>query len=767
MRPLIRGLVLVLALLPVSRRPLAAQQRTGTITGRIVDSRSEAGIAAATVQLVDGQRSATSSESGRFTLTDVPVGTWRLRATAIGFEPVVLTDVLVGTGKPLEVVLRLAPAVLQLEELTSESAPYFQPSLESATSQQSLGTEEIRRAPGVQEDPVRAVALLPGVGVTTAGRNDLVVRGGAPFENLFLVDGIEVPNINHFGSQGSTGGPVSLLNIDFVREAAFSSGGYGVAYGDRTASLTSLSLREGNAQRLAGEVNISATGFGAIAEGPLGPNGTFLASVRRSYLDLIFNAVGFAFIPEYWDFQTKITQRFGRRDALSFLAVGAIDNFSFNNETADNRYDNSRVAAPTQRSYFSGLTWRHSLARGVLAVTLGRTWTTYDVTQNDSLEVPLYRNRSTEGDNSLRTELTLEVARDVQLTVGNTARFASKLRYEVALAGDERLDSLGAPAPLAVDTSFTAFRNATYAQGVAFLGPVRVSAGVRGDWYEFLDAFRIAPRVGVNVPAGRTGSINLSAGRYYQAPQFIWLVGDPGNASRLTPIRADQVVAGYERLLRGDLKAQFEVYYKDYGAYPTRLFRPQAVLQPSGFDDASTDIPAGLEPLSSAGAGQSYGIELFVQKRLATSPFYGFASVSLNRTEFTALDGLTRSGSFETRAIGNVLVGWRPNARWEVSGKFRLASGLPYTPFITTGSDAGQLDFSAYNSLRLPTFHALDLRVDRRWAFSSVQLDLYLDVQNVYGRENVSGVFWDERTQQQEFNTSIGLLPTIGINLEF
>ncbi len=767
MRLLIRGLALVLALLPVAGRPLAAQERTGTITGRIVDSRSEAGIAAATVELVDGRRSVTSSESGRFTLTDVPVGTWRLRATAIGFEPVVLTDVLVGTGKPLEVVLRLAPAVLQLEELTSESAPYFQPSLESATSQQSLGTEEIRRAPGVQEDPVRAVALLPGVGVTTAGRNDLVVRGGAPFENLFLVDGIEVPNINHFGSQGSTGGPVSLLNIDFVREAAFSSGGYGVAYGDRTASLTSLSLREGNAQRLAGEVNISATGFGAIAEGPLGPNGTFLASVRRSYLDLIFNAVGFAFIPEYWDFQTKITQRFGRRDALSFLAVGAIDNFSFNNETADNRYDNSRVAAPTQRSYFSGLTWRHSLDRGVLAVTLGRTWTTYDVTQNDSLEVPLYRNRSTEGDNSLRTELTLEVARDVQLTVGNTARFASKLRYEVALAGDERLDSLGAPAPLAVDTSFTAFRNATYAQGVAFLGPVRVSAGVRGDWYEFLDAFRIAPRVGVNVPAGRTGSINLSAGRYYQAPQFIWLVGDPGNASRLTPIRADQVVAGYERLLRGDLKAQFEVYYKDYGAYPTRLFRPQAVLQPSGFDDASTDIPAGLEPLSSAGAGQSYGIELFVQKRLATSPFYGFASVSLNRTEFTALDGLARSGSFETRAIGNVLVGWRPNARWEVSGKFRLASGLPYTPFIATGSDAGQLDFSAYNSLRLPTFHALDLRVDRRWAFSSVQLDLYLDVQNVYGRENVSGVFWDERTQQQEFNTSIGLLPTIGINLEF
>ncbi|HEX5817828.1 MAG TPA: TonB-dependent receptor [Gemmatimonadales bacterium] len=767
MRPLRRGLFVVLCLLPLVAPFLAAQERMGTITGRVVDSRSEAGIASATVELVDGGRTVVSTETGRFTLTDVPVGTWRLRATAIGFEPVVLTDILVGTGKPLEIDLRLAPAVVRLQELAAETTPYFQPSLESATSQQSLGTEEIRRAPGVQEDPVRAVALLPGVGVTTGGRNDLVVRGGAPFENLFLVDGIEVPNINHFGSQGSTGGPVSLLNIDFVREAAFSSGGYGVTYGDRTASFTNLSLREGNAQRLAGEVNLSATGFGFIGEGPLGRNGTFLASVRRSYLDLLFKAAGFAFIPEYWDGQVKLTQRFGRRDALSFLAVGAIDNFKFNNETADNRFDNSRIAAPTQRSYFSGLTWRRSLERGVLAVTLGRTWTTFDVVQNDSLEAPLYRNRSTEGDNSLRTDLTLEVARDVQLTIGNTARFASRLRYEVALAGDQRRDSLGVPAPLAVDTSFTAFRNATYAQGVAFLGAVRVSAGVRGDWYEFLDAYRVAPRVGVNVPVGRSGSVNLSAGRYYQAPQFIWLVGDPGNTARLTPIRADQLVAGYERLFRADLKAQLEVYYKDYGAYPTRLFRPQAVLQPSGFDDVSADIPAGLEPLGSSGVGRSYGVEFFLQKRLSTSPFYGFLSLSLNRTEFTALDGIERSGSFETRAIGNVLAGWRPNAKWEVSGKFRIASGLPYTPYATSGPDTGELDFAAYNANRLPTFHALDVRVDRRWAFRGTQLDLYLDVQNVYNRENVSGVYWDERTQQQEFNSQLGLLPTIGVNLEF
>lgn len=760
---LLAGVALVVA------RPLAAQARTGTITGRVVNAQNEAGIAAARVEVVGREFSATSVESGRYTLAGVPVGTVTLRATAIGFQPAIVANVVLGSGKPLEIDLRLTPSAVELQELTAEADPYFAPAFESATSQQRLGTEEVRRAPGVQEDVVRAVALLPGIGITQAGRNDLVVRGGAPFENLFIVDGLEVPNINHFGSQGSTGGPVSILNIDFVRDVGFSSGGFGVQYGDRTASITNLALREGNAKRLAGEVNVSATGFWGIAEGPLGANGTFLASVRRSYFDLLFDLAGFAFVPSYWDAQVKLTQRVGRNDALSFLAVGAIDDITLNNDDADNRLDNSRIAAPSQRSYFTGLTWKHSLPKGLFSATLGRTWTTFEIEQSDSLDPPqpIYRNESTEGDNSLRTDLALELARNVQLTVGNTARFASQLQYDVVLDGDERLDQDGNPAPLAVDSSFTAFRNATYAQVVGFVGAVRLSGGLRGDWYQFLDAFRLAPRLGVNVPVGRTGSLNFSVGRYYQAPQFVWLVGDPGNVDRLVPIRSDQVVAGYERLFASNVKGQVEVYYKDYDAYPTRIFRPQAVLQPVGFDDVTTDIPSGLEPLSSDGTGRSYGVEFFLQKKLAGSPFYGFTSVSLNRTEFRALDGVQRAGSFETRFLGTVLVGWRPNASWEVSGKFRLATGTPYTPFITSGPDAGQLDFTQYNALRLPNFNALDLRAGRRWSWSGTQLELYLDVANVYGRRNVQGVFWNARTQQQEFNESLGVLPTIGINIEF
>ncbi len=764
----IPGLVALLLLVAV---PCLAQAggRTGVVTGRVASAASEAAVSDATVEVVGSGRRTTTGPGGRFVLDSVPVGPAQLRVTAIGYAPRVLSELLVGSGKPLEVEVRLAPRAVELEALATQGS-YFRSEVEATTSTQGLGREEVRRAPGVQEDVVRALALLPGIGVTTGGRNDLVVRGGAPFENLFLVDGIEVPNLNHFGSQGSTGGPVSLLTIDFVREASFASGGFGPQYGDRTSSVTSIALREGNAERLAGSATLSATGFGASAEGPVGGGGTFLASVRRSYLDLIFKAAGFAFIPEYWDANVKVTRRLGARHQLAFLAVGALDRITLNNDSPDNRLDNSRLAAPDQSSYFAGLTWKWSLPAGLLQATLGRTWTRFDVTQGDSL-VPatvVYRNRSTEGDNALRTDLSLELGRGATLLVGNTARWATRLRYDVALDGALRRDSLGDPAPLAADTGFRAFRNATYASLGFDAGPVRLSAGVRADWYRFLgNAVRVAPRVGASVPVGRRGLLTASAGRYAQAPSFVWLAGDPGNAARLRPFLADQVVVGYERLVRPDLKVQVEAYHKRYRDYPARLFRPGQVLQPSGFDDVTSDIPAGLEPLASTARGRGWGAEAFVQKKPAGSRTFGLASLSVSRTTFDGPDGTARAGAFDTRVIATVLGGWRVDGRWELSGKFRVASGLPYTPFVASGPLAGTRDAARYNTLRLPTFHALDVRVDRRWAFRGLQLDAYLDVQNVYGRKNVSGTYWNARTRIEEFDESLGVLPSLGVMVEF
>jgi hypothetical protein len=760
---------LLVALLALAA-PLAAQGPTGVVAGRVINTTTERPVPDARVTVEGTDLVATTSPEGRFRFAEVPAGLRVLRVTAIGFEPLALTDVVVSPGRPATVELRLRPTVTELDELTVRPS-YFLPPGSAPTSTQALSAEDVRRTPGTQEDVVRAVSLLPGVGVTSAARNDLVVRGGAPFENLFLVDGLEVPNINHFGSQGSSGGPISLINIDFVQQADFSAGGFGARYGDRTGSVTELRLRDGTSERLAGQVNLSATAFGAIAEGPLGERTTFLASARRSYLDLLFQLAGFSFLPEYYDATLKVTHRPSANDRITFLTVGARDRLKFNNDTEENRFDNRRIPSINQDQYFSGVSWQRSGERSVTLLTLGRTWTRYRTSQNDSTLTEIFSNQSTEGEWSLRGEHTRQFSDRTTFAAGAGVRYAGTLTYDASLPGFLRRDGEGIEQPLEVDTAFTAWRPSVWAEVTRRVGGgASVTVGGRADHYAYLagGVTRVAPRVGIAVPAGDRTTLTLSAGRYWQGPSFIWLAGDPGNAERLVPIRVDQAVAGVQHLLRDDLKVQLEGYVKDYDDYPARTFRPQAVLAPSGFEEVRTDIPFGLEPLQAEGTGRAYGAELFVQKRLSGVPVFGLASVSVSRVEFAGLDGVTRTGAYDTRVIANLVGGWRPNQQWELGARFRVASGAPTTPFVTTGELAGTLDFSRYNAgPRLPAFSALDIRVDRRWAWKGSQLILYLDVQNALARENASRFEWNERLGVAELDTGLGALPSIGLNIAF
>jgi hypothetical protein len=775
-RRLLARILLAAALAPaVAGAQGAPPPATGIVSGRVVAASTEEPIAAAAVLVRGTAIAAQTDEAGRFTLRGVPVGVRAVEVRRLGYAPVVRSDVVVSAGKPVELTIVLTGIVSRLVGI--DVKPTFFPTVPSASatvSTQSFSAEEVRRFPGVQEDVVRAIATLPGVGVTTAGRNDLVVRGGAPFENLFVVDNIEVPNINHFGTQGSTGGPISLINIDFVQDASLSAGGFGVRYGDKTASVTTISLREGTRERVSSELNLSATGAGAILEGPLPGGGSFLASVRRSYLDLIFEAAGFSFIPAYTDLTLKTVWRPTPRDQLSFLTIGAIATISFNNSTADNRFENSRVASPSQDQYFSGLTWRRTLRRGLITTTLGRTWTQFTTVQRDSGSAtrppaPVFIANTTEGETSLRSDLTMTRG-GIEFEAGNILKVASALDYRLLVPGDLRRDAAGIPRGLDTDTSFVGVRNASYLQGTWQLSDrVRATVGGRADYYAFLqNAVRLAPRATISWAIDPTTTASLAGGRYWQAPQLIWLAGDPTNRDRLRPFRADQVVASLSRTVRPDTKVQIEAYAKRYGDFPGRVFRPSAVLQPSGFDDATNDIPFGLEPLESSARGTVIGAEALVQKKLSEVPVYGLLSLSYNRSRFTSLAGRTVVGAFDTPVILNGLLGWRPNARWELSSRARAAAGLPTTPFSTTGANAGRLDFTRYNAGdRLPTFFSLDVRVDRRFTIRGTQLITYLDVQNATRRKNVSQVNWNARLGTTERQESIGILPSIGINWEF
>jgi hypothetical protein len=742
-----------------------AEMRVGEVTGRVVDAVTRGPIAGTRVEVLGAPQAATTDSAGAFRLGSVQTGVISLRATALGYLPFVQTDVVVATGRTTSVVMALSPAPIALGEVTVGTG-FFAAPQEAPTSTQRLNPEEIRRSPGAQEDVVRAISLLPGVAPTPISSNALIVRGGAPFENLFVVDGLEVQDINHFGAQGSSGGFASLINLGVLRAVEFSAGGFSASHGDRVGSVTSLNLREGDTDRLAGEANLASTGFGAIVEGPVG-RGSYIMSLRRSYLDLILKLSGETWITSYWDANAKIVQQLSSRDALSATFVGGIDDWDFNVETPDDLLDASIMAINLDQ-YFSALTWSRSGDRSLLEVTAGRVLYGFDTFQNDTLGATVFTSESAEAENSLRVKYARTLGNGGTVELGAIAK-QNALDYDVDLPGFLRPDGDGVDRPLDVDTSFTAYRVGTYAEATRqWTSRFSTTLGSRLDYYDYLGgAIRWAPRVAASLGLGGTTSLNLSGGRYWQTPSFIWLVGDPSNPDNLRPIRVDQGVIGIQTLPREDLKVQIEAYYKRYASYPAREWRPQAVVTP-GIEHVRADIPFGLEPLSSDGTGTAYGAELFLQKRLSTIPVYGVASLSLNRTRFEGADGVARVGAYDSPVSGSLAAGWRPNESWDFGLRFRAATGLPKTPYVDSGPMEGRLDFDRYHEGgRMPAFHALDLRIDRRWAFRSMQFTTYLDIQDLYNRDNPIAYTWDDREHAPHYERAIGLLPSIGVNVVF
>ena len=336
---------------------LFAQDFTGDLYGRIIDASTKQPIPFANVIVIGTNNGAAADEDGYFTITGLPLNTYQVRASVVGYNPQTKTDIVIQTSKPAEVNFQLVPQAIELEGVTVTS-DYFRSDPLEVNSIRNFSYEEIRRSPGGFEDVIRALSVLPGVAQADGGRNDLIIRGGAPSENLYLIDGIEVPNINHFGTQGATGGPLSYVNLDFVRETSFSTGGFSAIYGDKLSSVLDINLRDGREDRFGGKATISASQFGLNLEGPITEKSNFIFSARRSYLDFIFKAADFSFVPEYYDVLLKADFNPHSQDAFSFLFISAYDNVNFLNDTQEQQVDNSRILGTDQIQYVAGFTYR-------------------------------------------------------------------------------------------------------------------------------------------------------------------------------------------------------------------------------------------------------------------------------------------------------------------------------------------------------------------------------------------------------------------------
>jgi len=739
-----------------------AQEQTGRIIGKVTDGTTKEPIIGANVTVVGTTLGAPTDLEGRFDIRRVPLGVNAVRVSAIGYMATVVTDVVVGSVKPAEISVSLTENEIQIEGV-EVTAGYFNKIPDTPLSTLVQSNEEIRRLPGGLEDVARAIAILPGVAQVDAGRNDLIVRGGAPSENLFVIDNIEVPNINHFGTQGASGGPLSYVNLDFIDNTTFSTGGFGVRYGDKLSSVLNINLRDGRKDQIGGKATISASQFGLNVEGPVNDNVNTIFSARRSYLDFIFKAAGFGFVPEYWDFLNRTSIRLGAKDQLNILAIAALDNVKYFNDTQEKRFDNSRVMGSDQNQIVGGISWEHLFEKGYSTVTFGQSYVDFDFRQNDSNLVRIFSNQSLEHESSLRADVFLHLTKSTELlsgVKGKIVRFSADifLRPFQTRFGDV----------LSVDAAFktNAFKGSAYAQLSQVLGKSRLTLGGRVDYFDLIDKYAFSPRLSYTVALTPATNLNLSVGRYAQAPSYIWLAANQQNRT-LEYVNATQFVAGIDHMVRTDTKVSVEAYLKQYSDYPASLVRPYLVLANTGagFGGSEDGFSSfGFDPLVSRGSGRAHGIELLVQKKFSEVPCYGTVSVSCNRSEFKALDGIERPSSFDQRWILNVGGGYVFNEKWEISTKFRFATGRPYTPFDAFGYQ----NPAFYNAARVAANHSLDVRVDRRWNFGSWTLVTYADIQNIYNRKPSSIPRYNERLGRAETEvSSIGILPSIGVSAEF
>lgn len=294
--------------------------QSGTVKGRVFNSANNTSIEFVKVRVIGIQKGGFSDDLGEFFIENLEPGVYSFQATVDGFDPLVIDDITVTNARSVELNFAMIAVTVQEEDNVTVVAKPFEQSKESPVSLKTLNSTEIERLPGANRDVSRVLQALPGVASPASFRNDIIIRGGAPSENKFYLDGIEVPNINHFATQGSSGGPVGLLNINFIREVDFYSGAFPANYANGLSSVISFKQKDGNKDALLANIAVGSSDIALTLDGPIGKKTDFIFSVRRSYLQLLFSALKLPFLPTYNDAQFKANYEINKKNknGLSF-----------------------------------------------------------------------------------------------------------------------------------------------------------------------------------------------------------------------------------------------------------------------------------------------------------------------------------------------------------------------------------------------------------------------------------------------------------------
>ncbi len=745
---------------------ISAQIKTGTIKGTVFDKISKESLTGANVLIIGTTTGASTNVEGEFEILNVPVGTHTLRFSFIGYEAIVKTDVVARPGRITFVNVELSPTSIESDEV-SVTAGYFHKKDESSINAVAFNAEEIKRSPGSMGDVSRILMAMPSTSHVSDDHNDLAVRGGSPVENGFYVDGILVPNINHFPSIGSTGGPIGILNIDFIDNVNFLTSGFSPKYGDRLSSVVDISYREGNKDKFEMQADLNISGFGGGVEGPLpGGNGSWMISGKKSYLDIVMDLFfDSQAMPHLTDVQGKVVYEFNKNHKLNILDIFAHNSEEYSREDAlDLDTDKYGNIENLQNTF--GLSWRALWSRSFYSISsishslMTFTNEFYNVS-NNKLN---YKGENAEQFINFRNINFAQLGSNHRLEFGFEFKYEIG-KYDYTQVGDTT--RLGTVKPtFVVDKTIEPVKAGLFVNYIVnSFDKLTISAGLRNDYYSLNEDNVVSPRFAVSYDVSNLFKVFANGGIFYQQLPMVLLSQDKEFAS-LKNIKAIHYGIGLDYLLSEDTKLTVELYDKEYSNLPLDATDPSRNIIDDGL--STHDFGNYIFP-SNSGKAFTRGVELLIQKKLAED-IYGLISGSIFRSRYQGYNGKWYDRVYDNQYIFSIIGGYKPSEEWEVSARWTYAGGGPYTPYDIAKSmeaNRGIIDQNKINDERLPAYHSLNLRVDKKFFFSNQSLDVYISLWNVYNRENVYDYSWDTEKKKIKPDLQWGLLPIIGVEYEF
>lgn len=781
--------------------------QVGLVRGKIINASTNLGLPFAKIQLLDQQMGAISLEDGTYEIKGIAPGVYSFKASSPGFKDQVINEITVTNARSIDLDFVLEVVVVEQKEVTIR-ANRFRQNIESPVSLKTLNSTEIERLPGANRDVSKVIAALPGVASRATFRNDIIIRGGSPGENKFYLDGIEVPNINHFATQGSSGGPVGLLNVNFIREVDFYSGAFPSNRANGLSSVISFKQKDGNKDGLITNFALGSSDAALTLDGPIGKKVDFIFSARRSYLQFLFAALKLPILPTYNDFQYKVNVKLNDKNKISFIGLGAIDDFRLNTTVNDNitdtvqrEYNNfilGNLPLQKQWNYTVGLNYSHISKNSVQTVVLSRNMLNNRSSRyKDFIEIDANRLQdytSFEAENKLRLEHTY---------LKNGWKWNAGLGYEYARYYNSTFNKItvqGNPFTVDFESDLFLSKVALFSQlSKGFIKErLNLSFGIRTDVSNYSTEMmnpldQLSPSLSVNFRVTPSFALNANVARYHQLPAYTILgfrdiSGTLVNkANNLSYIQADHLVFGAEYLSKFNSRFTLEGFFKKYDKYPFSL-KDSLSLANVGSDFGIV----GNEAVSSTSTGRTYGAEFLYQQKLIKG-FYAILAYTFVVSEFRDKNNVFVPTAWDSKNIVSLTGGKRFKKGWEIGFRWLFSGGSPYTPYDVETSRLiqnwdingfGLLDYNLLNTQREESFHQLNVRVDKKIFLNKMNLNFYLDIQNAYAHKTTLAPILlvetdingtpvvdpnDPTRYKAKFveNSSGIIQPTIGIIVEF